>query len=86
MKNILIDMIQEPPAYDENLTGLKKAFPSLIDLALEAVHMGADKQAERLLDLRKFLIKHFKNIEGCEYAEKESNEYLYKTQNPRTLG
>jgi hypothetical protein len=86
MEKRLRDIIQEPPLYAKDSYTESGAFPSLIDLAYEAVHMGADEQAKRLLDLRKFLIDYFKEVDGLKYAESMSNEEAYKHRRPRTLG
>lgn len=81
----LREITKEPPTYED---AYKKGdwFPSLIDLAYEAVHMGADQHANRLLDLRKFLIEHFQALDACAWAEKKSNEEAYTKPNPRELG
>lgn len=83
--DVLKQVTQEPPAYDGFSDKTKNHFPSLIDLALEAVHMGAEEQAQRLLGLRDFLIKHFDKIDAIKYAETEFNEAAYEKKRPRQL-
>jgi len=65
------------------------AFPSLIDMALEAVHQGADASAMRLMDLRDFLMKYFKEEEWQLIEEESGGNNYFKYLNEdrkRTLG